>query len=186
MLPMGGTHTDVWGSEAGSIAYAGRATWCGNARGALPCGGVVLMTVEHSRPGGSLMSRAGTIWAAPAARLRGYPQCQDHLRRRGSVWDRAHQGHTSASRHVDRGGAEAGHRRRWPPPVMPSPNYRDADVREEGCTMSTSKAQSKFQVAFAGAFAVRLEQPVRAHLRLPCDVLLDDEVGMVSRLADVD
>ena len=52
--------------------------------------------------------------------------------------------------------------------------------------MSTSEAQSQFQVAFAGAFAVRLEQPVRAHLRLPCDVILDDEVGIVSRLADVD
>jgi phosphoglycerate dehydrogenase-like enzyme len=52
--------------------------------------------------------------------------------------------------------------------------------------MSTAGAQPRLRVAFVGAFAVRLEQPVRAHLSMPCDVILDDEVGIVSRLSDVD
>jgi phosphoglycerate dehydrogenase-like enzyme len=52
--------------------------------------------------------------------------------------------------------------------------------------MSTAVAQPRLRVAFAGAFAVRLEQPVRAHLSMPCDVILADEVGIVSRLSDVD
>jgi phosphoglycerate dehydrogenase-like enzyme len=42
------------------------------------------------------------------------------------------------------------------------------------------------RIAFAGAFAARLEAPVRAHLEIPCDVIVDDERGIVSRLADVD
>jgi len=42
------------------------------------------------------------------------------------------------------------------------------------------------RVAFAGAFAARLEAPVRSHLDVPCDVIVDDERGIVSRLADVD
>jgi phosphoglycerate dehydrogenase-like enzyme len=46
--------------------------------------------------------------------------------------------------------------------------------------------QPRLRVAFAGAFAVRLGPPVRAHLSVPCDVILDDEVGIVSQLSDVD
>src|SRR5262245_3251056 len=84
------------------------------------------------------------------------------------------------------GGADGGHRRRWPPPVTPRPDFRDADVRAEECTMSTAGIQPKLQVAFAGTFAARLEQPVRAYLRLPYDVIADDEAGIVSRLSDVD
>jgi phosphoglycerate dehydrogenase-like enzyme len=42
------------------------------------------------------------------------------------------------------------------------------------------------RVAFAGAFAVRLEEHVRAHLAMLCDVITDDEKGIVSRLSDVD
>jgi phosphoglycerate dehydrogenase-like enzyme len=42
------------------------------------------------------------------------------------------------------------------------------------------------RVAFAGTFAARLEQRVRAHLAIPCDVVVGDEVGIVSRLRDVD
>jgi phosphoglycerate dehydrogenase-like enzyme len=52
--------------------------------------------------------------------------------------------------------------------------------------MSTAIAQPRLRVAFAGAFAIGLEQPVRAHLSMPCDVILADEVGIVSRLSDVD
>ena len=52
--------------------------------------------------------------------------------------------------------------------------------------MSTAGIQPKLQVAFAGTFAARLEQPVRAYLRLPCDVIVDDEAGIVSQLSDVD
>ena len=42
------------------------------------------------------------------------------------------------------------------------------------------------QVAFAGTFSASLESPVRARLGMPCDVILGDEIGIVSRLADVD
>src|SRR3989475_8516300 len=69
---------------------------------------------------------------------------------------------------------------------MPGRDLEDADVREEECTMSTAGAQPRLRVAFAGAFAVRLEQPVRTHLRMPCDIILADEAGIVSQLADVD
>src|SRR5262245_17702025 len=41
-------------------------------------------------------------------------------------------------------------------------------------------------IAFAGAFAARLEEPVRARLDLPCEIVVDDERGIVSRLAEVD
>jgi hypothetical protein len=52
--------------------------------------------------------------------------------------------------------------------------------------MSTAVAQPRLRVAFAEAFALRLEQPVRAHLSMPCDVILGDEIGIVSRLSDTD
>jgi phosphoglycerate dehydrogenase-like enzyme len=42
------------------------------------------------------------------------------------------------------------------------------------------------RVAFAGTFAARLEGRVRAHLALPCEVIVDDERAIVARLAGVD
>lgn len=42
------------------------------------------------------------------------------------------------------------------------------------------------RVAFAGTFAAHFAEPVRAHLGLPCDVIVDDETGIVSRLSEVD
>jgi hypothetical protein len=42
------------------------------------------------------------------------------------------------------------------------------------------------RVAFAGTFAASLEPRVRAHLRVPCDVVLADEASVVTRLPDVD
>ena len=42
------------------------------------------------------------------------------------------------------------------------------------------------KVAFAGSFAARIAEPVRARLSIPCDVIADDEAGIVARLADVD
>src|SRR6059036_4334719 len=42
------------------------------------------------------------------------------------------------------------------------------------------------RVAFAGTFSATLEPAVRARLQTPCDVVLGDEVGIVSRLSDVD
>jgi phosphoglycerate dehydrogenase-like enzyme len=44
----------------------------------------------------------------------------------------------------------------------------------------------RLRVAFAGAFATRLESAVRAQLAVPCDVVLADETTIVSRLSDVD
>ncbi|MEO8652174.1 MAG: hypothetical protein ABI391_07705, partial [Hyphomicrobiaceae bacterium] len=42
------------------------------------------------------------------------------------------------------------------------------------------------KVAFAGSFAVRLAEAVRARLSVPCDMILDDEAGILPHLADVD
>jgi phosphoglycerate dehydrogenase-like enzyme len=41
-------------------------------------------------------------------------------------------------------------------------------------------------VAFAGTFAASVEARVREHLRLPCDVTVTDEVGVISTLSDID
>ena len=41
-------------------------------------------------------------------------------------------------------------------------------------------------VAFAGTFAASLEPRVRAHLDVPCDVVLADETDIVTKLPDVD
>jgi phosphoglycerate dehydrogenase-like enzyme len=42
------------------------------------------------------------------------------------------------------------------------------------------------KIAFAGSFAVRLAEPVRARLSIPCDVVADDEARILSDLADAD
>lgn len=42
------------------------------------------------------------------------------------------------------------------------------------------------KVAFAGSFAVRLAEPVRARLAVSCDVIEGDEAGIVPHLADAD
>lgn len=42
------------------------------------------------------------------------------------------------------------------------------------------------KIAFAGSFAVRLAESVRMRLSVPCEVIRDDEVGIVSRLSSVD
>jgi len=41
-------------------------------------------------------------------------------------------------------------------------------------------------IAFAGTFAAHFEEPVRARLETPCDVIVADEAAIVSRLASVD
>src|SRR5450631_2750225 len=42
------------------------------------------------------------------------------------------------------------------------------------------------KVAFAGSFATRIADPVRAQLSLPCEVIVGDEAAIVPQLADVD
>jgi phosphoglycerate dehydrogenase-like enzyme len=42
------------------------------------------------------------------------------------------------------------------------------------------------KIAFAGSFAPRLAEPVKARLALPCEIVIDDEHAIVARLADVD
>src|SRR5262245_36289800 len=42
------------------------------------------------------------------------------------------------------------------------------------------------RVAFAGTFAGRLAESVRSYLDTPCDVVLDDERGVLARLPEVD
>ena len=41
-------------------------------------------------------------------------------------------------------------------------------------------------VAFAGAFSVRMAERVRAHLEVPCEIILADEAAIVPRMPDVD
>jgi phosphoglycerate dehydrogenase-like enzyme len=42
------------------------------------------------------------------------------------------------------------------------------------------------RVAFAGIFPASLEEPVRRHLAIPCDIIVADEVGIISQLAEID
>ena len=42
------------------------------------------------------------------------------------------------------------------------------------------------RIAFAGTFAGRLEPRVRAHLEIPCDVVVVDETAVLAELVDVD
>src|SRR5262249_23632191 len=42
---------------------------------------------------------------------------------------------------------------------------------------------SAMKIAFAGPFAMRLAAAVQARLSLACEVIADDEAGIVSRLA---
>jgi phosphoglycerate dehydrogenase-like enzyme len=42
------------------------------------------------------------------------------------------------------------------------------------------------KVAFAGSFATRLMEPVRACLSLSCDILVGDETSLIPRLVDID
>jgi phosphoglycerate dehydrogenase-like enzyme len=42
------------------------------------------------------------------------------------------------------------------------------------------------KVAFAGAFAARIADPVRARLAMPCDIATDDEAGIIQHLQDAD
>jgi phosphoglycerate dehydrogenase-like enzyme len=42
------------------------------------------------------------------------------------------------------------------------------------------------RVAFAGIFPASLEEPVRRHLAIPCDIIVSDEAGIISQLAEID
>jgi phosphoglycerate dehydrogenase-like enzyme len=42
------------------------------------------------------------------------------------------------------------------------------------------------KIAFAGSFAIRLADAVRARLSQPCEMVCDDEIAIVPRLADAD
>ena len=52
--------------------------------------------------------------------------------------------------------------------------------------MRRAQHADMLRIAFAGTFAGSLEGRVRDHLVTPCDVIRDDERGIVQRLADVD
>jgi phosphoglycerate dehydrogenase-like enzyme len=45
---------------------------------------------------------------------------------------------------------------------------------------------AKMKVAFAGSFAVRLAEPIRSQLSIPCDVVSGDEAGIIAELTDTD
>src|SRR5690348_15548441 len=44
----------------------------------------------------------------------------------------------------------------------------------------------RMKVAFAGAFAPRIAEPVRTLLTMPCDIAIDDEAGITQHLNDAD
>jgi phosphoglycerate dehydrogenase-like enzyme len=48
------------------------------------------------------------------------------------------------------------------------------------------KTPAMLQVAFAGTFAARLEQPARRHLAVPCEIIVSDEDGIIPRFGEVD
>ena len=52
--------------------------------------------------------------------------------------------------------------------------------------MSSSVVWPMLRVAFAGAFSARLADRVRAHLTIPCDVILVDEVGITAEPPDLE
>ena len=52
--------------------------------------------------------------------------------------------------------------------------------------MRATVGQPMLRVAFAGTFAARLEERVRAHLEIPCDMIRADESEIVSQLPEVD
>src|SRR5215472_4745406 len=41
-------------------------------------------------------------------------------------------------------------------------------------------------VAFMGTFSASLVEPVRRNLSIPCEIAVSEEVGMISRLSEVD
>ena len=50
--------------------------------------------------------------------------------------------------------------------------------------MSAIVGQPRLRIAFAGAFAVRLEERVRTLLDVPGDVIRADEVEIISQLPE--
>ncbi len=52
--------------------------------------------------------------------------------------------------------------------------------------MNSEVASPVLRVGFAGAFSATFADRVRTHLRIPCDIILADEIGIVSRLPEVD
>ena len=42
------------------------------------------------------------------------------------------------------------------------------------------------RVVFAGSFAARFEEPVRAHLKIPCELIVDDREETVTQLSEAD
>ncbi len=52
--------------------------------------------------------------------------------------------------------------------------------------MSRGEVQPRLRIAFAGTFAIRLAERVRALLRIPCDIIQADEVAIATQLSAVD
>jgi hypothetical protein len=63
-----------------------------------------------------------------------------------------------------------------------------AAVVNAWCIRGTADKQREvsMKVAFAGSFAPRLVEPVKAQLALPCEIVVGDESAIVAQLADVD
>jgi phosphoglycerate dehydrogenase-like enzyme len=51
---------------------------------------------------------------------------------------------------------------------------------------SAHEGDKTMRIVFAGSFAVRLADPVRARLSIPCEMVVDDEARILPRLADAD
>jgi phosphoglycerate dehydrogenase-like enzyme len=62
--------------------------------------------------------------------------------------------------------------------IVPAKNLHDKRHRRERI--------EQLKAAFAGSFAVRLIEPVRKRLTIPCEIVSGDEAGIVDQLGDAD
>src|SRR6266700_1686413 len=99
-----------------------------------------------------------------------HARVQDQFLRRRPLRHGARRGDAASPRQADHGLADPRHRRVGPPVVPHDPDADGACVN----------------VAFAGAFSVRMAERVRAHLDTPCELILADEAAIVRRMPEVD
>jgi len=73
-----------------------------------------------------------------------------------------------------------------PTGARPFQGRQRARLAARGLARVNIARATMMKIAFAGSFAIRLAEPVRARLSIPCEVIADDEAGILPKLADVD
>jgi phosphoglycerate dehydrogenase-like enzyme len=59
-----------------------------------------------------------------------------------------------------------------------------AEFQRDKSTSVASKRSEPMKAAFAGSFAMRLAEPVRCRLTVPCEIVTGDEAGILDQLGD--